>query len=143
MGLVERNVLQDKTKVILNELNQNYRKNYRTTFIKQVKQVLEMPKPQGIAKSIKRDIENQWAETCVERYFKLQNEFHNIVFCDGFLIGFCFLSQNLFIRKISFVENLQNYWKWDIGILRNFLGKTLTGIVHSSFYQDTVMLLFK
>ena len=64
-------------------------------------------------------------------------------FCDGFLIGFCFLSQNLFIRKISFVENLQNYWKWDIGILRNFLGKTLTGIVHSSFYQDTVMLLFK
>ena len=71
MGLVERNVLQDKTKVILNELNQNYRKNYRTTFIKQVKQVLQMPKPRGIAKSIKRDIENQWAETCLERYFKL------------------------------------------------------------------------
>ena len=143
MGLVERNVLQDKTKVILNELNQNYRKNYRTTFIKQVKQVLEMPKPRGIAKSIKRDIENQWAETCVERYFKLQNEFHNIVFCGGFLIGFCFLTQNLFIRQISFVGNLQNYGGWDIGILRNFLGKTLTGIVHSSFYQDTVMLLFK
>ena len=137
MGLVERNVLQDKTKVILNELNQNYRKNYRTTFIKQVKQVLEMPKPRGIAKSIKREIENQWAKTCVA------NEFHNIVFCGGFLIGFCFLTQNLFIRQISFVENLQNYGGWDIGILRNFLGKTLTGIVHSSFYQDTVMLLFK
>ena len=75
MGLVERNVLQDKTKVILNELNQNYRKNYRKTFIKQVKQVLEMPKPRGIPKSIKREIENQCAETCVERYFKLQNEF--------------------------------------------------------------------
>ena len=68
MGLVERNVLQDKTKVILNELNQNYRKSYRTTFIKQV---LQMPKPRGIAKSIKRDIESQWAETCLERYFKL------------------------------------------------------------------------
>ena len=59
LGLVERNVLQDKTKAILNELNQNYRKNYRTTFTKQVKEVLEMPKPREIAKSIKTDIENQ------------------------------------------------------------------------------------
>ena len=74
LGLVERNVLQDKTKAILNELNQNYRKNYRTTFTKQVKEVLEMPKPREIAKSIKTDIENQWAETCVERYFMLQKE---------------------------------------------------------------------
>ena len=72
LGLVEQNVLQDKTKAILNELNQGYRKNYRTTFTKQVKQVLEIPKPREIAKSIKRDIENQWEETCVERYLKLQ-----------------------------------------------------------------------
>ena len=72
MGLVDRNVLQDKTKAVLNELNQNYRKNYRTTFTKQVKQVLEMPKPRKIANSIKRDTGNQWEETCIEMYFKLQ-----------------------------------------------------------------------
>ena len=72
MGLVDRNVLQDKTKAVLNELNQNYRKDYRTTFTKQVKQVLEMPKPRKIANSIKRDTENQWEETCIEMYFKLQ-----------------------------------------------------------------------
>ena len=72
MGLVDRNVLQDKTKAVLNELNPNYRKNYRTTFTKQVKQVLEMPKPRKIANSIKRDTGNQWEETCIEMYFKLQ-----------------------------------------------------------------------
>ena len=72
MGLVDRNVLQDKTKAVLNELNQNYRKDYRTTFTKQVKQVLEMPKPRKIASSIKRDTGNQWEETCIEMYFKLQ-----------------------------------------------------------------------
>ena len=72
MGLVDRNVLQDKTKAVLNELNQNYRKDYRTTFTKQVKQVLEMPKPRKIANSIKRDTGNQWEETCIEMYFKLQ-----------------------------------------------------------------------
>ena len=72
MGLVDQNVLQDKAKAVLNELNQNYRKNYRTTFTKQVKQVLEMPKPRKIANSIKRDTENQWEETCIEMYFKLQ-----------------------------------------------------------------------
>ena len=72
MGLVDRNVLKDKTKAVLNELNQNYRKDYRTTFTKQVKQVLEMPKPRKIANSIKRDTGNQWEETCIEMYFKLQ-----------------------------------------------------------------------
>ena len=72
MGLVDRNVLQDKTKAVLIELNQNYRKDYRTTFTKQVKQVLEMPKPRKIANSIKRDTGNQWEETCIEMYFKLQ-----------------------------------------------------------------------
>ena len=72
MGLVDRNVLQDKTKAVLNELNQNYRKDYRTTFTKQVKQVLEMPKPRKIANTIKRDTGNQWEETCIEMYFKLQ-----------------------------------------------------------------------
>ena len=72
MGLVDRNVLQDKTKAVLNELNQNYRKDYRTTFTKQVKQVLEMPKPRKIANSIKRDTGNQWIDTCIEMYFKLQ-----------------------------------------------------------------------
>ena len=42
---------------------------------------------------------------------------------------------------------LQNFcwWKslnlWEVGYLNST--KTLTGIVHSSFYQDTLMLLFK
>ena len=57
---------------MLNELNQNFRKNYATTFTKQVKQVIKIPKPQEIVKSIERNIENQWEETCIERYFKLQ-----------------------------------------------------------------------
>ena len=80
-GLIEKQVLQDKTKSILGELNDNFRNNYHTTFTKQVKQVLEIPKPKDIAKSIKTDIENQWGETCVERYVNLfsillQSNFH-------------------------------------------------------------------
>ena len=70
-GLIEKQVLQDKTKSILSELNNNFRNNYHTTFTKQVKRVLEIPKPRDIAKSIKTNIENQWEETCVERYVKL------------------------------------------------------------------------
>ena len=80
-GLIEKQVLQDKTKSILSELNNNFRNNYHTTFTKQVKQVLEIPKPKDIAKSMKTNIENQWEETCVERYVKLfsillQSKFH-------------------------------------------------------------------
>ena len=67
-GLIEKQVLQ---KSILSELNNNFRNNYHTTFTKQVKRVLEIPKPRDIAKSIKTDIENQWEETFVERYVKL------------------------------------------------------------------------
>ena len=70
-GLIEKQVLQDKTKSILSELNNNFRNNYHTTFTKQVKRVLEIPKPRYIAKSIKTDIENQWEQTFVERYVKL------------------------------------------------------------------------
>ena len=36
-GLIEKQVLQDKTKSILSELNNNFRNNYHTTFTKQVK----------------------------------------------------------------------------------------------------------
>ena len=53
LGLVKRNVLQDKAKAILNQSSQNYRKNYSTTFTKQAKQVLEIPKPRETSKSIK------------------------------------------------------------------------------------------
>ena len=67
-GLIEKQVLQ---KSILSELNNNFRNNYHTTFTKQVKRVLEIPKPRDIAKSIRTDIENQWEETFVERYVKL------------------------------------------------------------------------
>ena len=70
-GLIEKQVLQDKTKSILSELNNNFCNKYHTTFTKQVKRVLEIPKPRDIAKSIKTDIENQWEKTCVERYVKL------------------------------------------------------------------------
>ena len=70
-GLIEKQVLQDKTKSILSELNNNFRNKYHTTFTKQVKRVLEIPKPRDIAKSIKTDVENQWEETFVERCVKL------------------------------------------------------------------------
>ena len=98
MGLVEQNVLQDKTKAVLNELNQNYQKNYHTTFTKQVKQVLEIPKPEEIAKSIKRNRESVGRDMH-RKVFQVakRNEFQIIIFCDGFLIGFCFLTQNLFL----------------------------------------------
>ena len=80
-GLIEKQLLQDKAKSILSELNNNFRNNYHKTFTKQVKQVLEIPKPKDSAKLIKTDIENQWEETCVERYVKLfsillQSNFH-------------------------------------------------------------------
>ena len=64
MGLVERNVLQDKTKAILNELDRE---------------------------SVGRDMHRKAFQVAK------RNEFQNIIFCDGFLIGFCFLTQNLFL----------------------------------------------
>ena len=74
-----------------------------------------MPKPREIAKSIKRDLENQWADMRREVFqVTKRNEFQNIIFCDECLIGFCFLTQSIFIRKISIDENLRTYGKWHI-----------------------------
>ena len=42
-ALVETAVLQLKTKEIINNLNRDYRKNYRTTFTKQFKETLDLP----------------------------------------------------------------------------------------------------
>ena len=49
VGLIEKQVLQDKTKSIRND--RSFRNNSHTTFTKQVKRVLEIPKP-GIAKEV-------------------------------------------------------------------------------------------
>ena len=66
-GLVEAAVLKEKTKEIINNLNRDYRKNYRTTFTKQFKKTLGLPDVKNIAKSVKENIEDIWEETCVER----------------------------------------------------------------------------
>ena len=59
--------MQEKTKEIINDLNRDYRKNYRTTFTKQFKETLDLPDVKSIAKSVKENIEDIWEETCVER----------------------------------------------------------------------------
>ena len=65
-GLVEAAVLKEKTKRN-NNLNRDYRKNYRATFTKQFKETLDLPDVKSIAKSVKENIEDIWEETCVER----------------------------------------------------------------------------
>ena len=65
-GLVEATVLKEKTKRN-NNLNRDYRKNYRATFTKQFKETLDLPDVKNIAKSVKENIEDIWEETCVER----------------------------------------------------------------------------
>ena len=65
-GLVEAAVLKEKTKRN-NNLNRDYRKNYRATFTKQFKETLDLPDVKNIAKSVKENIEDIWEETCVER----------------------------------------------------------------------------
>ena len=60
-------VLQEKTREIINNLNRDYRKNYRTTFTKQSKETLDLPDVKSTAKSVKENIEDIWEETYVER----------------------------------------------------------------------------
>ena len=65
--LVKTAVLPEKNEEIINNFNQDYRKNYRTTFTKQFKETLDLPDVKSIAKSVKENIEDIWEETCVER----------------------------------------------------------------------------
>ena len=67
-GLIERSILKDRTREIFNKLNQEFRTEYNTTIIKQVKDYLKVHKPSAIVRLAKKDIENQLEDTCVERY---------------------------------------------------------------------------
>ena len=66
-SLIESMVLQENTKQIVNDLNRDYRKNYRTTFTTEFKNTLNIPNVKKTAKLIKKNIEELWEETCVER----------------------------------------------------------------------------
>ena len=65
-GLIESMVLQEKTKQIVNDLNRDYR-NYHTTFTTEFKKTLNIPTVKKTAKLIKKNIEELWEETCIER----------------------------------------------------------------------------
>ena len=67
-GLVEDNVLKEKTLYVIEDLNTTYKREYNTTFTKQVKRCLNLPSYLKLAKRYKADIENQWEKTCVEKY---------------------------------------------------------------------------
>ena len=66
-GLIESMVLQEKAKQIVNDLNRDYCKNYRTTFKTEFKNSLNIPNAKKTAKLIKKNIEELWEETSVER----------------------------------------------------------------------------
>ena len=66
-GLSESMVLQEKTKQIVNDLNRDDRKNYGTTFTTEFTNNLNIPIFKNTAKLIKKNIEELWEETCVER----------------------------------------------------------------------------
>ena len=65
-GLIESMVLQEKTKQIVNDLNRDYR-NYHTTFTTEFKKTLIIPTVKKTAKLNKKNIEELWEETCIER----------------------------------------------------------------------------
>ena len=66
-GLHDRKALEDKTNSILNKLNKEYKINYKTTFTKEVKKMLDISEPKKIACQIKENIESRMEETCFER----------------------------------------------------------------------------
>ena len=57
-GLVDPMALKDRTVDILNNLNEEYRVKYKTTFTKEVKKILHIRDPRKIASSIKEDVES-------------------------------------------------------------------------------------
>ena len=54
------------SKEIVNELNKEFR-NYNTSFAEQAKECLKIQKPSSIVRLAKKNIEDQFQETCVER----------------------------------------------------------------------------
>ena len=66
-GLFDNVKLKEQTNEILNDLNKDYRKKYKTTFTKQAKEILGIPNPKPIAHTIKENIELQMEETFYER----------------------------------------------------------------------------
>ena len=66
-SLIESMVLQEKTKLIVNDLNRDYHKNYCATFTAEFKKTLNIPTVKKTAKLIKENIEELREETCVER----------------------------------------------------------------------------
>ena len=66
-GLIESSVLKDRTKEEFNKLNQEFKCEYNTSFSTYVKDYLNTNKPVDIVKMAKKNIEEQFEETCVER----------------------------------------------------------------------------
>ena len=66
-GLIESSVLKDRTKEVFNKMNQEFNCEYGTCFSTCAKDYLNTNKPADIVKMAKRNIEEQFEETCVER----------------------------------------------------------------------------
>ena len=62
-GLIESMVLQEKTKQTVNDLN----RDYRTTFTTEFKNTLNIHNAKKTLKLIKKNIEELWEETSIER----------------------------------------------------------------------------
>ena len=65
-GLFEAAAFKDRTKEIFNKLNKEFR-NHNTSFAEQAKEYLNIQKPSSIVRLAKKNIEDQFQETCVER----------------------------------------------------------------------------
>ena len=65
-GLFEAAALKDRTKEIFNKLNKEFR-NHNTSFAEQAKEYLNIQKPSSIVRLAKKNIEDQFQVTCVER----------------------------------------------------------------------------
>ena len=66
-GPIESSVLKDRTKEVFNKLNQEFKCEYNTSFSTYAKDYLNTNKPADIVKMAKKNIEEQFEETCVER----------------------------------------------------------------------------
>ena len=64
--LIESMVLHEKTKQVVNDQKGDYRKNYRTTFTTEFKNILNTPNVKKTTKLIKKKIKELWQETYVE-----------------------------------------------------------------------------
>ena len=65
-GLFEATALKDRTNEIFNKLNKKFR-NHNTSFAEQTKEYLNIQKPSSIVRLAKKNIEDHFQETRVER----------------------------------------------------------------------------